>query len=110
MQFVFRLRDTNLPKFVFEDVPLFLGLIRDLFPGLECPRAVCSNFKAAVETALAEEGYVVLPAQVSCKTSYIDRKLRPSYIDRKLRPERVKPTFSKTCIVRIAISVDNLCL
>ncbi|KAJ1563185.1 Dynein heavy chain 10, axonemal [Cladochytrium tenue] len=32
------LRDMNLPKFVFEDVPLFLGLINDLFPGLECPR------------------------------------------------------------------------
>jgi dynein heavy chain len=75
----------NLPKFVFEDVPLFLGLIRDLFPGLECCRVSYPNFKVAVETALAEEGYVVIPAQVSRKRSYTDRKLRS---------ERLKSTLT----------------
>ncbi|NXD07257.1 DYH10 protein, partial [Nothocercus nigrocapillus] len=58
------LRDMNLPKFVFEDVPLFLGLISDLFPGLDCPRVRYPNFNDAVEQVLEEEGYVVLPDQV----------------------------------------------
>uniref|UniRef100_A0A2C9JWZ0 AAA+ ATPase domain-containing protein n=1 Tax=Biomphalaria glabrata TaxID=6526 RepID=A0A2C9JWZ0_BIOGL len=58
------LRDMNLPKFVFEDVPLFLGLISDLFPGLDCPRVRYPNFNDAVEQVLQDNGYVLLPHQV----------------------------------------------
>ncbi|KAK3539191.1 hypothetical protein QTP86_029601 [Hemibagrus guttatus] len=58
------LRDMNLPKFVFEDVPLFLGLISDLFPGLDCPRVRYPNFNDAVETVLQENKYILLPNQV----------------------------------------------
>jgi dynein heavy chain len=32
------LRDMNMPKFVYEDVPLFKGLIKDLFPSMEISR------------------------------------------------------------------------
>ena len=46
------LRDMNLPKFVFEDVPLFSGLISDLFPGLACPRVRYPDFNDAVEEVL----------------------------------------------------------
>ena len=63
MQFDFR--DMNLPKFVFDDVPLFLGLIKDLFPGLDCPRVGYPDFNSAVEYVLEERGYTVLPQQVS---------------------------------------------
>lgn len=58
------LRDMNLPKFVFEDVPLFLGLISDLFPGLDCPRVRYPSFNDAVEQVFEENGFVVLPVQV----------------------------------------------
>ncbi|NWH62016.1 DYH10 protein, partial [Geococcyx californianus] len=58
------LRDMNLPKLVFEDVPLFLGLISDLFPGLDCPRVRYPDFNDAVEQVLEEGSYVVLPDQV----------------------------------------------
>ena len=58
------LRDMNLPKFVFEDVPLFLGLISDLFPGLDCPRVRYPNFNDAVEAVLEDNKYILLPHQV----------------------------------------------
>ncbi|XP_063051673.1 dynein axonemal heavy chain 10 [Engraulis encrasicolus] len=58
------LRDMNLPKFVFEDVPLFLGLISDLFPGLDCPRVRYPSFNDAVEQVLQENLYIMLPNQV----------------------------------------------
>jgi len=32
------LRDMNMPKFVYDDVPLFTGLINDLFPGIKAER------------------------------------------------------------------------
>ncbi|CAK4656794.1 hypothetical protein LEN26_006663 [Aphanomyces euteiches] len=46
------LRDSNMPKFVFEDVPLFHGLINDLFPGLDCPRVGYAALKEAIENDL----------------------------------------------------------
>ncbi|KAF5830619.1 hypothetical protein DUNSADRAFT_14266 [Dunaliella salina] len=54
------LRDMNLPKFVYDDVPLFLGLVNDLFPGMDCPRVRYPQFNDTVENELAEQGYQVL--------------------------------------------------
>lgn len=58
------LRDMNLPKFVYDDVPLFWGLIRDLFPGLDCPRPTYPELKAAIVRCLQDERYTVLDFQV----------------------------------------------
>lgn len=53
------LRDMNLPKFVFADVPLFLGLIDDLFPGLDCPRVRYDKLNDEVERELTKQRYQV---------------------------------------------------
>lgn len=58
------LRDMNLPKFVYEDVPLFLGLIGDLFPGLDCPQARYPGFSSAVEEALTDSRMVLVDSQI----------------------------------------------
>ena len=51
------LRDANMPKFVFEDVPLFIGLINDLFPGMKCPRVGYENLKMHIATDLEKNGF-----------------------------------------------------
>lgn len=59
------LRDMNFPKFVFDDVPLFLGLLKDLFPGIECPRIGYPELAENVEKVLRNDNYILLSDQVS---------------------------------------------
>jgi dynein heavy chain, axonemal len=48
----------------FQDVPLFLGLLEDLFPGLTPTRVSYKSFKEAVEGELAKKDLIVIPEQV----------------------------------------------
>ena len=57
------LRDMNSPKFVFEDVPLFLGLLSDLFPGLKCPRVGYPEFNKHVHAVLQTGNYIIIDWQ-----------------------------------------------
>lgn len=50
------LRDMNMSKFVAEDVPLFLSLIGDMFPGLHPDKAAFPDVDAAIAAAMAEDG------------------------------------------------------
>ncbi len=51
------LRDMNMPKFVYEDVPLFQGLIEDLFPGLQCERVGYEDLKEKIAHILEQGKY-----------------------------------------------------
>lgn len=48
------LRDFNLPKVVTSDVPIFLGLISDLFPLLDIPRKRDHELEQNVRQSVAE--------------------------------------------------------
>jgi dynein heavy chain, axonemal len=48
------LRDFNIPKIVTDDVPVFMGLIGDLFPALEVPRKRDVDFEKTVKQAAAD--------------------------------------------------------
>ncbi|KAK2822251.1 hypothetical protein Q5P01_022316 [Channa striata] len=48
------LRDFNLPKIVTNDVPIFLGLISDLFPQLDVPRKRNAELENAVRQSVSE--------------------------------------------------------
>lgn len=48
------LRDFNLPKIVTSDVPIFLGLISDLFPQLDVPRKRDPELEKAVRQSVSE--------------------------------------------------------
>lgn len=51
------LRDMNMPKFVFDDVPLFHGLINDLFPGLTADRVGYEDLKEKIIEDLDSKNY-----------------------------------------------------
>ncbi|KAJ1537343.1 Dynein heavy chain 2, axonemal, partial [Nowakowskiella sp. JEL0078] len=42
------MRDNNVPKLTAEDVPLFTGMLSDLFPGVEVPIIAYGEFRAAL--------------------------------------------------------------
>ena len=48
------LRDMNAQKFIFEDVPLFMGLINDLFPGIQLERVGYEGLKEKIANILDE--------------------------------------------------------
>ncbi|XP_017887523.2 dynein beta chain, ciliary-like [Ceratina calcarata] len=64
------LRDFNIPKIVTDDVPVFMGLIGDLFPALDVPRKRDLDFEQVVRQSTldlklqAEDGFILKVVQL----------------------------------------------
>ncbi|CAB1441696.1 unnamed protein product, partial [Pleuronectes platessa] len=64
------LRDFNIPKIVTDDMPVFMGLIGDLFPALDVPRKRDFDFEKHVKDSIldlklqAEDNFVLKVVQL----------------------------------------------
>lgn len=72
------LRDFNIPKIVTLDVPIFMGLIGDLFPALNVPRLRDLEFEAQLKKAATdlllqpEDGFILKVGKIRCLTPNLE--------------------------------------
>eukprot|EP00304_Pavlova_gyrans_P012708 CAMPEP_0206041750 /NCGR_PEP_ID=MMETSP1466-20131121/6142_1 /ASSEMBLY_ACC=CAM_ASM_001126 /TAXON_ID=44452 /ORGANISM="Pavlova gyrans, Strain CCMP608" /LENGTH=4121 /DNA_ID=CAMNT_0053416453 /DNA_START=38 /DNA_END=12403 /DNA_ORIENTATION=- len=59
------LRDSNLPKFLHDDVPLFMSIIQDLFPGVEIPNVDYGRLQEAIEYEMAKAKLQAVPTYLA---------------------------------------------
>lgn len=57
-------RDSNLPKLINKDVPLFLSFLSDLFPNVKYLNTTNTEFNIAVEMSLKRENFLKIDSQV----------------------------------------------
>lgn len=58
------MKDMNFPKLTSEDMVLFLGILNDLFPGVDTASTINSELRDAIALSLKGNGYEVLGAMV----------------------------------------------
>ncbi len=59
------MRDSNVPKFLEVDLPLFGGIISDLFPGKNIPLVDYGKLQLAIEQQLRDDNKQVVPSLVT---------------------------------------------
>lgn len=51
------MRDSNIPKFIKEDLPLFNAIVRDLFPGVEIKEPEYEMLINGISHTQTQDGY-----------------------------------------------------
>lgn len=59
------MRDSNIPKFLEQDLPLFRAIISDLFPSVVVPFIDYGDLQVAIEAALVNQKLQVVPTFVT---------------------------------------------
>ena len=59
------MRDSNVPKFLEQDIPLFGGIVKDLFPGIAVPYVDYGKLQEAIENALIAENLQKVPSFIT---------------------------------------------
>jgi dynein heavy chain len=54
------MRDSNVPKFLADDLPLFAAIVSDMFPGVEVPFVDYGSLLAAIEHSFTASGLQVV--------------------------------------------------
>ncbi|CAK0841283.1 unnamed protein product [Prorocentrum cordatum] len=69
------LRDSNAPKFLSFDLPLFSGIISDLYPEVTIPSVDYGDLKVEMERQLRVAGLQIVPAFVTKITQLLETQL-----------------------------------
>ncbi|ORZ33974.1 dynein heavy chain and region D6 of dynein motor-domain-containing protein [Catenaria anguillulae PL171] len=71
---VLTMMDMNVPKLTAEDSPLFMGVLNDLFPGVEAPRTVPEDLRDTVVKLYQERGLQVVESAIQKVIQLYDTK------------------------------------
>jgi hypothetical protein len=93
--------DLIKPKLVFLDLPLFMALLSDLFPGVELPPADGGALRAAIETELKEANLQVGRRSVCNQHHTVLEFVHPSCTQ---LAELHQPPCPATCKFHVSLS------
>lgn len=55
------MRDSNVPKFLSHDIPLFYAIVQDLFPGKEIPPIQNKELEVVIEERVEQRNLKPVP-------------------------------------------------
>jgi dynein heavy chain len=94
--------DSNVPKFLSDDLPLFAAIVKDLFPGVAIEAAAAGELNVALDAEIQEQGLQRVPRFVEKVIQFFD------VLNIRFGATLVGPTGSgKTTCYRLLAAVND---